>query len=122
MTSTLAAPTALVREFYRLVDAGDLDGLAAAFAPDTVYVRPGYPPLTGRAAVDHFYRVDRVIAAGAHTLESVVVDGAEVAVRGSFTGRLRDGKPVAHRFAEFFTFTPGGLVATRETFFAVAHV
>ncbi|HEX9339287.1 MAG TPA: nuclear transport factor 2 family protein [Pseudonocardiaceae bacterium] len=125
MTSTIARPAELtdrVHEFYRLVDAGALDDLAAMFAQDAHYDRPGYPTLSGRAAIDHFYRHERVIAAGQHRLDSVVVSGNETAVRGSFDGVLRDGKPVRHRFAEFFVFTADGLIGTRETFFAIAHV
>jgi ketosteroid isomerase-like protein len=122
MTSTAVEPTALTHEFYRLVDAGDLDGLAARFTEDASYARPGYPVLAGRAAIDHFYRYDRVIASGRHTLESIVVSGHEIAVRGSFAGQLRDGSPVAHRFAEFFVIDTEGRITGRETFFAVAHV
>ena len=120
MTSTITS--AGIREFYRLVDAGDLTGLAALFTEDARYDRPGYPPLLGRDAIDHFYRYDRVIAAGRHQLDSIVVSGNETAVRGSFEGELRDGSPVRHRFAEFFRRTDDGLISARETFFAIAHV
>ena len=130
-TATLPAPaapmsparaTALAQEFYRLVDAGDLTRLTALFTEGACYRRPGYAPLDGRAAIEHFYRHDRVIASGRHTLDSIVVCGDEVAVRGSFAGELRDGSPVQHRFAEFFLVTADGLLRERETFFSVAHV
>lgn len=118
----LAAPGDRIRALYSLVDAGDLDGLAALFAEDARYTRPGYPELVGRTAIDRFYRQDRVIASGQHTLESVMTSGDEVAVRGSFDGLLRDGRPVAHRFAEYFALNSARQVVMRETFFAVAHV
>ena len=40
---------ATVREYYRLVDADDVDGLLALFADDAVYCRPGHPTMQGRA-------------------------------------------------------------------------
>lgn len=124
MTSTLTdtTPDTRMRSFYRVVDSGDLDALAVLFAQDASYTRPGYPVLAGRDAIDHFYRHDRVIASGTHTLDSVVVSGNEVAVRGSFSGTLRDGNSVAHRFAEFFVLSDNGDIVARETFFAVSHV
>jgi steroid delta-isomerase len=120
--TTATVPGALVREFYRLVDANDVPGLAALFTVDAEYRRPGYPPLAGRDAIERFYVHDRVIAAGRHVLDAVLVDGDRAAVAGSFTGELKDGGPVTHRFAEFFRLAPDGRVSQRETFFAVAHV
>ncbi len=116
----------VITEFYALVDAGDTDGLCALFAPDAHYVRPGYPDLHSREAIAHFYRYDRVISSGRHTLDHAFVDcngpDARIAVCGSFAGRKRDGSAVAHRFAEFFTLGSEGLFTERETFFAIAHV
>lgn len=110
----LIEPADRIRELYRLVDAGDLDGLAVLFAEDASYARPGYAVLAGRTAIDRFYRQDRVIASGQHTLDSVLTSGDEVTVRGSFTGLLWDGRPVAHRFAEFFTLNRARQVVTRR--------
>ncbi len=38
-------------------------------------------------------------------------------MQGQFSGVLRDGKEVSLRFADFFTFGPDGLFATRDTYF-----
>jgi ketosteroid isomerase-like protein len=114
--------TSRVRDFYRLVDLGDVPGLSALFTDDCAYHRPGYPPILGRHAMSHFYTHERVIREGTHELDVVVVDGNEAAVRGSFQGVLRDGSPVSHRFAEFFTLAADGRFRGRETFFFTAHV
>lgn len=110
---------ATVRRYYALVDADDIAGLVGLFAPDAVYARPGYEPLRGHAELTAFYAGTRVIASGRHTIESEVVGscGGEIAVHGRFDGVLRDGTPRELRCADFYTFTPEGLFATRDTFF-----
>ena len=50
-----------VRDFYRLVDLGDVPGLCTLFTDDCAYHRPGYPPILGRHAMSHFYTHERVI-------------------------------------------------------------
>jgi ketosteroid isomerase-like protein len=111
------APVSAVRRYYALVDAGDVPGLTSLFAPDTCYHRPGYQPLTGRDELQRFYREDRVIVKGAHTLTAIVADGRDVAVQGEFSGQLRDGRETSLRFADFFSFAADGLIARRDTFF-----
>lgn len=108
---------AVVRRYYELVDADDVAGLVALFAPEAVYRRPGYEPLRGRAALTAFYSGTRVIASGRHTVETEVVGPGGVAVNGTFEGTLKDGSARRLRWADFYTFTPEGLVATRDTFF-----
>ncbi len=120
--TTTETGAALAHEFYRRVDAGDIDGLVAMFAEDAEYHRPGYPPVLGQAGMDHFYRYERVIAGGEHTLDGVAVSGTEVAVRGSFAGTKRDGSPARHRFAEFFTLSADHRFSRRETFFSAPLV
>lgn len=113
----MTSPIESVREYYRLVDAHDVHGLVALFAPNAVYRRPGYDPLEGHAALQAFYENDRVIESGAHTVEHEVVDGDSVAVHGRFEGTLRDGSSASLRFADFYTVDADGLFATRDTFF-----
>ncbi|MFD6889358.1 nuclear transport factor 2 family protein [Streptomyces sp. NPDC059957] len=113
----LSADVEKVHTYYRLVDAGDIDGLTALFAPDAVYHRPGYPPLEGRAELDRFYRGERVISHGRHTVTAVTAADGDVAVQGGFQGELRDGSTVSLRFADFFTLAPDGLITRRDTYF-----
>lgn len=103
-----------VREYYDLVDAGDYDALAALFAPDVVYERPGQASVEGREQLRRFYEEERPLSAGSHEVHSVVVAGDTVAVRGSFEG-LQDGDRVAFGFADFHEFE-NGLVARRYTY------
>lgn len=117
---------ARTREYYRMVDAGDIDGVIAWFAEDGTYHRPGYPPMVGAAALRAFYGGERVIESGAHRLDAVLVDGTSVAVHGRFTGRLRDGSQATVGFADFLVYdtsTDGpARVVQRRTFFDVAAV
>jgi steroid Delta-isomerase len=112
-----ASTVSTVRRYYELVDAGDVHGLLALFAPDAIYHRPGYPCLAGRAELERFYRDQRVIKAGSHTLTMLVAAGNHVAVHGDFSGVLCDGRRVDVRFADFFTLGPGGHFVRRDTFF-----
>ncbi|MEN3615764.1 nuclear transport factor 2 family protein [Plantactinospora sp. ZYX-F-223] len=107
----------LVRRYYELVDKGDVTGLLSLFAPDAVYDRPGHDTFKGRAALDEFYRADRVIATGRHTLRGTVSDGTTVAVQGDFEGVLKSGDQVRLRFADFFKVAPDGLFSRRDTYF-----
>ncbi|MGC4806688.1 nuclear transport factor 2 family protein [Micromonospora sp. DT233] len=107
-----------VRRYYELVDGGDVPALVGLFAADAVYHRPGYPPIVGREALERFYREQRVIRQGRHTLRTLVGSGAEIAVHGEFHGVLHDGREVALRFADFFTFADDEpAFSRRDTFF-----
>ncbi len=117
MTTALTRGTALVQDFYRFVDSGDVPALVSMFTEDTVYHRPGYPPAVGQEGVAHFYTSVRVIKEGTHRVESVVREGDQVAVRGSFEGVLRDGTPTSLRYADFFTLAADDRFRRRETFF-----
>lgn len=106
-----------VRRYYEFVDVGDVTGLLSLFAPDAVYHRPGYAPMVGRTEMADFYRGDRVIESGGHTLSHVTADNTGVAVHGEFAGVLKDGREVSLRFADFFTLRDDGLFSRRDTFF-----
>ncbi|MBN6039797.1 nuclear transport factor 2 family protein [Amycolatopsis sp. 195334CR] len=117
MTVLPEFPVEAVRRYYRLVDAGDVDGVVASFTEDTVYRRPGYEPIVGHRELREFYRGTRVIERGEHRISSVVAHDDLVAVNGDFTGTLKDGTAVELRFADFFTISADGRFSTRETFF-----
>lgn len=111
----------VVSGYYRSIDQRDVAAALACFADDAVYRRPGYGAFVGLAAINEFYRADRVISAGRHDLESIVEDADTVAVRGSFSGTSRDGDPLEVRFADFWRFS-GRVVVERNTYFDVAAV
>lgn len=106
----------VVREYYDAVDAGEIPALLDLFAADAVYHRPGYEPLRGRSEIEHFYRDDRVIVAGMHTIDDIVVDGDRAAVRGFFNGTLKDHSVAEEGFADFFVLEEGR-IALRRTYF-----
>ncbi|WUH95570.1 nuclear transport factor 2 family protein [Streptomyces sp. NBC_00433] len=104
---------------YRRIDEGDFAGFAELFDENAVYHRPGGPPLAGRDAIESYYREKRTIADGTHTLARVLLSDGAVAVDGTFSGHLADGREQAHRFAEIFELAPGGLFTRRDSFLFV---
>jgi ketosteroid isomerase-like protein len=115
--SSEASAVSAVRRYYTLVDEGDVPGLVALFAPDATYHRPGYPPLVGTAELTAFYSGQRVIREGQHEVSTIVANSPHVAVHGSFTGVLQDGRSVDLRFADFFLVGEDNRFARRDTFF-----
>ncbi|MCX5202722.1 nuclear transport factor 2 family protein [Streptomyces sp. NBC_00237] len=111
-----------IHRYYELIDASDVTALVDLFAPDACYRRPGYEPLVGHAELERFYREQRVIREGEHTLATLVATDDEIAVHGLFRGVLHNGDRVELRFADFFRMTPPGLIAARDTFFFVPAV
>lgn len=87
------------------------------FTDDATYCRPGYDPMEGREALRAFYEGDRVIASGRHTVTSLLIDGDEGFVPGTFAGVLKDGQEKSLQFADYFRFAPDGRVAYRQTYF-----
>jgi steroid delta-isomerase len=111
-----------IHSYYRMVDAGDFDGLLNLFTNDAVYCRPGYPTLKGRADLSRFYREQRVIKQGRHTISRAVVRHPQVAVQGEFDGVLDSNQRVSLRFADFFVLEEDGRFSRRDTFFFVPLV
>lgn len=108
---------ARVGRYYELVDAADVSALIDLFAADAVYQRPGYEPIVGHEGLNRFYRDQRLIAHGRHTVTEMVVHGDSVAVQGRFHGVLRSGAEVELRFADFFHLTPELTFSRRDTYF-----
>ncbi|AXR74551.1 MULTISPECIES: nuclear transport factor 2 family protein [Auritidibacter] len=111
----------LVRSYYSTVDAGDPEATAALFATDATYHRPGYDPLVG-PAIAEFYRTERVIESGEHTVTEVLVDGLRASSRGVFNGVLKDGRAAEEGFADFWEFNEDGTIANRTSYFYRAAV
>lgn len=106
-----------VRDYYELVDSGQIQALVELFADDAEYHRPGYEPLVGREELTDFYRERRVIREGRHTVTTAVESGDCVAVHGEFNGVLHDNRKTSLRFADFFRMDADGRFARRDTFF-----
>ncbi|WP_462419028.1 nuclear transport factor 2 family protein [Kytococcus sp. Marseille-QA3725] len=117
-----SAAEAAVRSYYEAVDADDVERLVGLFTPDATYERPGYEPFVGHEALRAFYTGDRVIESGEHTLDTLLVDGDQVAVHGRFEGTLKDGSAAAVRFADFYVLDDEARFSRRTTFFHAAAV
>ena len=107
----------LVRKYYETVDRGDVRSLLWLFDPEALYRRPGYPDLRGRSDLERFYREQRVISSGRHSIERLLIDRLGAAVYGRFHGLLRSGEDIDLRFADFFELSPVGMITHRDTFF-----
>lgn len=118
------------RLYYYRVDQGDIEGVLDLFEENAVYHRPGYPPMTGRGALDRFYRYERMIVSGEHRIESLVVshddssggENLRVVVQGMFEGKLKNGDRTRLRFADFFSMSHRHLIQHRQTYFFTALV
>lgn len=102
---------------FAAVDEGNVAGLLRGYAEDVVYERPGYPRITGRDALDHFYRVERTIARGRHTIDGVLCENGRGAAWGSFTGVSRAGDRLAERWCDIYVFERDLIVFRRTHFF-----
>lgn len=119
MTITAHDVEALLRRYYELVDAGDLE-LLSTFHDDATYKRPGYPEFRGRQALQAFYSGERIIESGTHALHQIFIHGDQAAVEGTFTGTLKDGSSVQLPFSDFFDLQQRGedlRIAARRTYF-----
>ncbi len=104
-----------LQAYYQAVDSGDLKRLFSLFHEDIVYLR-GQRTIEGLEAFRAFYRQGRAIREGKHTLHQILIEPPEAAVRGRFSGRLKDGEPVQVDFVDFFWFE-GDKIIRRETYF-----
>ncbi|WP_438297289.1 nuclear transport factor 2 family protein [Streptomyces sp. HUAS TT7] len=118
-----AARTAehLVANLFTIIDGRRWDDLPDVFAPDCVYERPGYEPLTGLADVDFFYRHTRIVSVGRHRVDRVVSDLGSAACWGRFTGQDRLGHPLEEGFADTY-LVQGGKIVHRTTYFFRAAI
>lgn len=108
-------PGALMR-YYLALDEGDMEGAAAQFAPDAVYVRPSLEPgpgglrllvaVEGRASIRAWFdeRGPRPIW---HEVTTAVVDGRRAFVEGVVNG---EGGPT-QLFLATAVLAPDGLIA-----------
>ncbi|MFB6071227.1 MAG: nuclear transport factor 2 family protein [Halanaeroarchaeum sp.] len=94
---------ALARRYYRAIDAGAYDDLAALLDGDFVHERPDRT-LEGRERFVAFMRDDRPRTDTTHDVEDVFAGPGGVAV----TGRLRgEGDGVLFRFVDVFSIRDG---------------
>jgi len=98
-----ADPEALAREYYRAIDAGDYDALAAVLHPEFVQER-GDRTLEGREAFVRFMREERPVTDTTHDVDAVYKGPGGVAVRGRL---LRDDGSTWFGFCDVFDVDVG---------------
>ncbi|MDT9598476.1 nuclear transport factor 2 family protein [Sphingosinicella sp. GR2756] len=109
----------LIREYYRRIDAVDVDWVVDLFAPDAVYERAD-ATYDGIAAISKFFREDRQIR-GEHVIDRIWTDGDSVAATGEFRGRGAAGDARNVRFADVWMFDADGRVRCRQSYLALGH-
>src|SRR5262249_372293 len=106
----------IVVNLFKHIDGRDWEVLPQMFTDDVVYERPGYQPFAGLERVLKFYREERVILAGQHLLENIVVNQDGGACWGRFVGTHKNHSPIDERFADVYTFK-NGKIHTRKSYF-----
>jgi steroid delta-isomerase len=109
-------PLALIRDYYRRIDAQDVAAVLALFRPDAVYKRAG-ARFHGLAELERFFAKDRKIR-GVHEIEALWGVDNRVIATGAFKGVSGDGAPREIEFVDLWWFADDGLVERRETFLA----
>jgi ketosteroid isomerase-like protein len=109
-----------ITRMFATIDARRWDALADFFTADAVYERPGYEPLIGFEALDHFYRRVRIIGAGRHRVERLVEGRESAACWGRFVGTSRDGRALDERFSDVYELRDGRIVRRTSYFFRPA--
>jgi ketosteroid isomerase-like protein len=105
-----------ITRMFATIDARRWSELADFFTADAIYERPGYAPIIGFPALDHFYRDVRIIVAGQHRIERMMGGRETAACWGRFVGAGKDGKPLDERFADVYELRDGR-VARRTSYF-----
>lgn len=105
----------IVREYYDRVDAEEYEELFDLFADDVTYERPGQETIEGMDEFRSFYLDERSLEDGDHDVEELLVDGRQVAVRGTFEGR-QNGDAVSLGFADFHRFDRNGAITARWSY------
>ena len=110
----------LITKLFNAVDTSDWASMLTVFCDDVVYERPGYPPITGIEQLLHFYKHVRIIAAGEHKLDHIVIDGDHGSCWGRFIGYGKDHAAIDELFSDVYTFEKGKIKQRRSYFFRSA--
>lgn len=102
----------LVRDYYRNIDANNIDAALSLFADDAVYLRENRR-LTGIKNITIFYKECRAIRSGKHCLDEAFVLDDKVCVLGRFEGVAWSGKSIRLGFSDSFRFNTEGKVSFR---------
>ena len=105
--------SAIIREYYARIDAGDVTWVLNMFSKDGVYDRAGQA-FHGREAIQSFYMNERKVKLH-HSKLDLWQCGPDIFVEGAFSGVGADGSKRAGQFADHWTFNDAGKVILRRT-------
>jgi uncharacterized protein len=106
----------VVRDLLAVIDSCAWDRLGEFFSQAVVYHRPGFPVIGGLAALETFYKEQRQVRMGTHSIESLISDGDQMSCFGRLRGVATNGNNIDIRFAEWYQFDNGKIVE-RATYF-----
>jgi ketosteroid isomerase-like protein len=109
-----------IEDMFAAIDASDWAALPAFFHPGMVYERPGYDPFVGRDRVMRFYREERVIQSGSHTLDGTIVENGKAAAWGRIDAVHTNGTAIGFGFSDVYLFEQGAIKLRRSHFFVPA--
>jgi ketosteroid isomerase-like protein len=107
--SDSAAYRALIEEYFRLVGAGDIEGVVACFAEDGSFWPPLTPePLHGHEQIRAFFAGLIPLFVSRHEVTTrVIVDGERGLSELVFDAELSDGQPVHFENCNTYVFRSG---------------
>jgi len=106
----------LIAEYYRRVDAQDIDWVLALFTWDARYVRADTEYST-KMEIEKFYCNDRKIV-GRHMLNHVIAEGNEIGASGIFQGVGADGAEKSVGFMDLWVLR-GNKASYRQTYLSL---
>lgn len=109
-----------IEDMFAAIDAGDWAMLPVFFHPSMVYERPGYEPFVGRDRIMRFYREERVIQKGRHTLDGTIAENDRAAAWGRIDAVHSDGRSLTLGFADVYVFADAAIRLRRSHFFVPA--
>jgi ketosteroid isomerase-like protein len=109
-----------LQAMFAAIDAEQWDALPRFFHPEVIYERPGFPELRGLDRLLLFYRHQRPIAHGVHTVEGIAVQDGRGAAWGRVDCVMTDGTRTGVGFADVYLFERGVIRLRRTHFFVPA--
>ena len=103
----------LVKQYYKRIDADDLDWVVSFFSPDACYDRAS-AEFRGIGAIEAFFRYDRGLS-GTHYLSTIWSVQNSVFAEGTFIGKNRYSDPVEVEYTDHWIIQDDMKVHYRRT-------
>ncbi len=110
--------------YAALFSVGDVDGVAALYAPDAVLRDPvTSPPVHGREAIRDWYRAtfDAMGVAMTMELEGSVRIAGHLAAAAILVHTENDGQPLVVETLDVMRFSEDGLIAAMDAYFGPSN-